>query len=404
MGERWIAVLAVVAAVVSGVLGGLVFSADLSPLWAVAGVVAQLLMTGLLMRWRSPVAPLAGVTVMTALLAYAPGGWQHVFRAGLTAWVPLMAAYAAARLTAEARRRLDVVLGGGALAAWIVLMIANEPLSALSILGACAPPLAGFSAALRLRLRDARRDRVAAMAREREMLARERLSGERLRMAAELHDLVTHQMVRVVFQARNLAEQSRDAGTRQAAGDIEATATTALAQMRDYVRSLTDNAAGAAIPDVDAVPVGEVTARMSELVKEESSLGREVTFEAGRPGQSPPACLVTGSAARSLLRAVQEGLANAAKHAPGVPVMIRWTTMAETATLTIENALPGGTAQHPDPLAGSGSGTGLRGLASRIQLLGGSVRASIEGGAFRLIVSVPVRTSLPEPETGAVAG
>lgn len=56
-------------------------------------------------------------------------------------------------------------------------------------MGSAAPLLAGLSFAFWQRLRDARRDRLALLAREREMAERERVAAERSQMAADLHDL-----------------------------------------------------------------------------------------------------------------------------------------------------------------------------------------------------------------------
>lgn len=117
---------ACLAAVVSALVGGLLFD-ELGPGQAALGLALQAVATVVVARWRAPAVPAGALVTVTAVLAYAPIGWQRAFESQVTVWVPVMAAYAAARLAGGARRRRDVFIGGVALVAWLVVMVTNGP-------------------------------------------------------------------------------------------------------------------------------------------------------------------------------------------------------------------------------------------------------------------------------------
>ncbi len=78
-------------------------------------------------------------------------------------------------------------------------------------------------------------------------------------------------------------------------------------------------------------------------------------------------------------RIVQEGLANAARHAPGATVLVAMRHRAEAVEAEIVDDGPGGA-------AGSRSGYGLVGLAEQMQGLGGvlAVDSPADGSGFRV--------------------
>ncbi len=380
MSERWIVLAACAVSVGSAVAGNQIFP-ELTATFAVLGAALQILATVVAYRWHRAIVPILSVTATTATLAYAPIGWQRAFDSELTVWVPLMVMFATARLVAGVRRRSEIVIGTAALAGWLAIMIGSGDLGLLGVLGPVAPPLAGLSIALWQRLRQARRDRLVALARERELIARERVAAERSRMAADLHDTVTHQMVRVVLQARQLAGAAPDESVRSAAEAIAASATESLQQMREFLRSADDESPNEV---ADQLGSGVVSDGLARLVREHRALGHEVELDLSthRDVRLPDPIV------RCLLRAADEGLVNAAKHAPRSTVRLRWQVDEADATLSVVNqTMPGADA---DVLAGTGSGTGLRGLASRVHLLGGRLTAGEQDGAFVLAVTLPL--------------
>ena len=76
-------------------------------------------------------------------------------------------------------------------------------------------------------------------------------------------------------------------------------------------------------------------------------------------------------------RVVQEGLTNAAKHAPGSAVRVEIAEREGTLTVELDNALATGRAGLP------GAGTGLLGLRERAEALGGRVEAGPHGEGWR---------------------
>jgi signal transduction histidine kinase len=93
-------------------------------------------------------------------------------------------------------------------------------------------------------------------------------------------------------------------------------------------------------------------------------------------------------------RVVQEALTNALRYAPGAPTDIAITTEPSAEPSTVEgrtdlvievtnDAPPPGA--RPDNSTGTGSGTGLLGLAERLRLYGGTLETGRRvGGGFRL--------------------
>jgi signal transduction histidine kinase len=114
------------------------------------------------------------------------------------------------------------------------------------------------------------------------------------------------------------------------------------------------------------------------LVAEVRRAGMEVEMHDG--GVRLPE--LPGATARAAYRIVQEGLTNARKHAPGMPVTVRLDGGPDQG-LAIE-------VRNPVVRAPRGEGAGLAGMRERAELAGGRVeQAGIEEGEFRLAVWLP---------------
>ena len=68
-------------------------------------------------------------------------------------------------------------------------------------------------------------------------------------------------------------------------------------------------------------------------------------------------------------RMVQESLSNAVKHAPGAPVDLSLLVAADDVAIRVLNPIVPGAVEARSR---NGSGQGLRGMAERAELLGGS--------------------------------
>ncbi|WP_369122204.1 sensor histidine kinase, partial [Tsukamurella asaccharolytica] len=142
---------------------------------------------------------------------------------------------------------------------------------------------------------------------------------------------------------------------------IEDDAQAALADLRRVVLGLRT----AEAPPVPLAIGGLVTSvqideTIAEAVGRARDAGQHVELAGGVAAPLPRAT------ADCLARVLEEGLANARKHATGAPVEVEVTDRG----VRVHN-FPAA----PDPaLAATGSGTGLRGLAARTALVGGTLR------------------------------
>ncbi|ANS68662.1 putative two-component system sensor kinase [Streptomyces lincolnensis] len=203
------------------------------------------------------------------------------------------------------------------------------------------------------------RDRAESAEREQSARAAQARALERNRIAREMHDVLAHRISLVAMQAgvldhrRDLtAEENRVLVRGIADGSHQA-----LEELRDVLGVLRADPGRPEPPQpsLDRVP---------ELVDDARASGLDVTLTTTVPGTPPD---VVG---RTCYRIVQEGLTNAAKHAPGAHVHITLAgTAGDTLDVGVRNA-PATTAIAPPPA----SGFGLLGLCERITLAGGELR------------------------------
>ncbi|WP_369388481.1 sensor histidine kinase [Streptomyces sp. CG1] len=263
---------------------------------------------------------------------------------------------------------------------WALALSPVAGLATLLALAACAAGcgalLARWAPAL---LGPTPEDRLAAAeARAADLAARNRL-------ARELHDSVGHALSAVTLQAsaaRRLLDTDPEF-VREALAAIEDTTRRTVGELDAVLGVLRDgDAPGTA-------PAPTLATDLDGLLRRTRAAGQPVTATiAADPAALPP--LVS----REAYRIVQEGLSNALKHA-GTPVAVRIATADGHLEITVENVL--GTARTPRP----GGGHGLRGVADRVRLLGGTAEAGPSGDAWRLSVRLPLTTPTAPPATAA---
>ncbi|MER6951180.1 ATP-binding protein [Nonomuraea sp. NPDC000554] len=209
---------------------------------------------------------------------------------------------------------------------------------------------------------------------ERRLLAERAETAERQRLAAELHDIVTHHVTEIVLHADALRVTTGDDGAREAAEQIRRVGTRALTELRDLMRVVTTGARPVPAGRSDDDTGGDLAALAAA---DHAALNVE-----GDPGTVPAVV------ARALYRVVQESLTNARKHAPGAPVTVTVVYPGDRADVEVRNAPP---RRSGDPtLTGAGSGMGLTGLNRRVTLLGGTFSAGDDGeGGFTVTASIP---------------
>jgi signal transduction histidine kinase len=219
--------------------------------------------------------------------------------------------------------------------------------------------------------------------RTQEETARRRADEERLHLARELHDSLTHQISVIKVQSEVAVHLARKRGEdvspellaireagREAARELRAT----LEVLRD---------------DSSTPPRG--IADVAELVRRARSTGLDanLTVDGGRDG-------VPATVDRTAYRIVQESLTNVVRHARATTASVRVDCRPD---LVVVEVLDDGTATPdsvPEP------GVGLSGMRERVVALGGRLRAGPrhEGG-FAVVAELPLRDTADVALDGA---
>lgn len=224
------------------------------------------------------------------------------------------------------------------------------------------------------------RDRAQRAEQERDLRVGKARSDERARIAREMHDVLAHRISQVSMQSGALAfrdDLSADQ-MRGTASEIQQQANRALLDLRAVLGVLRDPESGSLLdrpqPTYDDV---------SDLVAEAGKAGMTVDYTVDLVAEAVP-----DATGRTIYRMVQEGLTNAAKHAPGARVSVRIKGRTETGVeIEIRNRIGFDTAS-PVP----GAGLGLIGLAERADLAGGWLDHDRDDTEFTLTGWIPWNT------------
>ncbi|MFE9103508.1 sensor histidine kinase [Actinomadura geliboluensis] len=217
-----------------------------------------------------------------------------------------------------------------------------------------------------------RRWNAACLAEQR---AQRILADERLRIARELHDVVTHGMGMIAVKAgvANHIAETRPEEARRALQVIETTSRDALAEMRRLLDMLRHDAA----PGTDLTQPG--IDGLQDLARHVQAAGVEVELAVSGEHALPEALQLT------VYRIVQEALTNVVKHA--APTRCRATVDVTARQVSIQVADDG--TGRPPPKSAPG-GHGLVGMRERVAMYGGSFSAGprAEGG-FAVAATLP---------------
>ena len=125
-------------------------------------------------------------------------------------------------------------------------------------------------------------------------------------------------------------------------------------------------------------------ADIAALIEDSEKAGSQVTFV----DEMPADVSLPASTSRTVHRVIQEGLTNARKHAPGLPVFCGIVPMDNEIRVWLENELSAG-----ELAAVPGSRSGMIGLTERIELAGGRIEYGIarssSGVVYRLDAWLP---------------
>ncbi|WP_165968280.1 sensor histidine kinase [Saccharopolyspora elongata] len=214
------------------------------------------------------------------------------------------------------------------------------------------------------------------------LAAEQARQSERLELARDLHDHVTHYVTAIVVQAQ-AGQETGDSDTgRKLFANIERTGQDGLVAMNRMVRLLRDREAA---PEMHATRgIGVVRQRVDEFVLTGCSVHVELPDEL--EAASWPQELI-----KSVERLVQEGLTNVRKHARAATrVEVLVAAVGDRVTVRVrDNGARGGLGRFRP------SGFGMIGLSERVTELGGELTSGArpEGG-WELAASIPRRQGL----------
>ncbi|WP_077796388.1 sensor histidine kinase [Streptomyces sp. JHA26] len=335
--------------------------------WAV--VVLSTLPLGL--RRLYPLATF--VTVLVAALAIGDSAsWITVLACVVGAYsavvysryrIPAIAVLVmAAALSGYAFRNADPLLPGWSSPGFVLLV---------------AGMLASLVRFLHLRLASSR-DRVTELQQAQEEAMRRAVAEERARIAAELHDVVTHNVSVMVIQA-GAARKVMDAmpeQSKEALLAVEAGGRAAMAELRHVMGLL-------AAPDherPDGLEPQPGLAQLDALVARVRAAGTPVSVGVSLPSEPLPSGVDLAA-----YRVVQEALTNTIKHACGAEASVAVGYTDDC--LEIEVTDTGGAKDAP-PV--ESNGRGHLGLRERLAVYGGELTAGpTPAGGYRVTARIP---------------
>ncbi|MDG9693916.1 histidine kinase [Streptomyces sp. DH17] len=213
---------------------------------------------------------------------------------------------------------------------------------------------------------------------------------ERARIAQDMHDSLGHELSLLALRAAALQVSPGLADDhRAAAADLRVAAADATDHLHRIIGVLRE--------DDDPVPLVPAGESVEELVARAAESGLSVRWE--RAPDTAHAPEPGGIAGRLLHRIVREALTNAARHAPGAPVVVAVEDQGHGTAVTVTN---GPATQEAAPSQG---GSGLLGLRAAVTSVGGDFRAGPHGEGFRVRAYVPAQqptTSALPPTTSAL--
>ena len=219
-----------------------------------------------------------------------------------------------------------------------------------------------------------------------ELAQAERQAGileERQRLAREIHDTLAQGFTSIVMQLE-AADQALPAAqgdpaleaTRQYLSRARSTARESLAEARRFVWALRTE-------PLERETLAQAVQRVAQREAEEAGIQTRVEIS-GEERALPSAYEVT------LLRTVQEALANVRKHASARQVNVTLTYMDDQVIMDVQDDGQGFNPAQPQP-SGAGGGFGLIGIRERAEQLGGSlIIESAPGEGATLVVALPL--------------
>ncbi|WP_460762821.1 sensor histidine kinase [Nocardiopsis oceani] len=335
--------------------------------WAWVGLVPFLaVLGGVILRWKWP---LPAFVVVTAAHTIALVGWSAAPYLA-AAWVLYPVALTARPVSL---RSGSLLVFGLLVLTWVVTRTLWDVTGAPTVfpmLALLSPFVVSWLLGRLVRAGHLQRQRESEAA-----LAAAR-SAERLRVAREVHDVVSHALGAIGMRAGVARYVSGDdpQALRSALADIETTGRAAADELRLLLGTLRAHG------DVPLAPQPGLP-ELSGIAGTARAAGVECTVRVHGADDLPE------TVALGVHRVVQESVTNAIRHAPGTTCTVTVNGGRNEVVVEVSDTGPAGDAGcPPEP----GSGAGQAGMRERVDLLGGTLTAGPRpDGGYRVHARIP---------------
>ncbi len=313
---------------------------------------------------------MTGLLVVTVAMA---GYTLRVHPGPPAAFAVIAAVYLAAN---AGHRLLGVLASAGFLACFFSADIAAaariDPERTMLLLGwFLAANVAGAVTRAHRKYLRAAEERAAEAERTREETALRRAGEERLRIARELHDSLTHSISIIKLQAGVAVHLARKRGD-----DVPAALLAIQEASGEAMRELRSTL------EVLRAPDGHGVDRVSELVERTGSADLRVVLTVA--GRSRP---LPAEVDRAAYRIVQEALTNVSRHAGPATAAVRLDYRSDLLVVSVDDDGAGA-------WDGVAPGVGLTGMRERVTALGGTLRAGPrDTGGFGVRAELPLEAT-----------
>lgn len=218
---------------------------------------------------------------------------------------------------------------------------------------------------------------------------------ERLRVAREVHDIVSHSVAAVVLQAAGARQVLDDRPRVEAAlRGIEASSTAAMAELRTVLATLREPGSG---PPAAAAPAPSSERAQEPSIADTIATVAQTTRASGvavdvRHIGTPTMGRLSPAADVACRRLVQESLTNVMRHQGSgscAAVELDWTGPDALAIQVRSHTGP----RPPRVPVGGASGRGLAGLRQRLEAVGGSLTAAATTDGYVVTAALPWATA-----------
>ncbi len=252
--------------------------------------------------------------------------------------------------------------------------------SVLYLIVVVLPVVVAFYRRARHQLDDTRHEVEEARATTGQLSAELSRQAERDLIAREVHDVIGHRLSLLTLHAGGLeVAADGDPELRESARYVRENAQRAMDDLRSLVTVLREPSQGATEGPLSPVAVSSLS-QLSSVIDDMASSGVPVASTVFLQGADDAAPVL----AHSVYRIVQELLTNARKHAPSEMLRLKVVGGPEEGVhIQASNALP------PDGPPVGEHGSGLQGVAERVEILGGTLEVPEEDGRFSVDVRLP---------------